>query len=78
MSARPSLVNLDASLIKNNRVSRISDSLNVQFRAEIFNLANHANFADPNPFIDIPSVAGSITSTTTTARQLQMALKLTF
>ncbi len=71
----PNLVDLDAALMKN---FRLSERFELQFRAEGFNLANHPNFADPNPFVDIPSVAGSITSTTTTARQIQFALKLLF
>lgn len=81
----PGLVNLDSSLIKNSRVSRNLDSLNVQFRAEIFNLTNHANFqvptlpdntdlydstGAPNP------AAGLLTSTTTTSRQIQLGVKL--
>jgi hypothetical protein len=40
----PGLVNLDFSLFKNNPVKRISDTSNVQFRVEIFNSLNHANF----------------------------------
>ncbi len=71
----PNLIDLDAAAMRN---FRLSDRFNLEFRAEAFNLANHANFADPNPFIDIPSVVGSITSTSTTSRQLQFALKLTF
>jgi hypothetical protein len=71
----PNLIDLDAAVMRN---FRLSERFKLQFRAEGFNLPNHPNFADPNPFIDIPSVAGSITSTSTTSRQLQFALKLTF
>ena len=71
----PHSIDLDAAAMRD---FKLMESLNLEFRAEAFNLANHANFADPNPFIDIPSVAGSITSTTTTSRQLQLALKLNF
>ncbi len=71
----PNLIDFDAALMKH---FRLSERFKLQFRAESFNLTNHPNFADPNPFIDIPSVAGSITSTTTTARQFQFALKLMF
>jgi hypothetical protein len=81
----PGLANLDASLVKNNRISRISDSLNLQFRAEIFNLANRANFQVPilpdnTDLYDstgAPSpAAGLLTSTTTNSRQIQLGLKL--
>ena len=32
----PGLLNFDFSLFKNNRIKRISDTFNVQFRAELF------------------------------------------
>jgi hypothetical protein len=43
----PGITNLDFSVFKNNRVKRISETFNVQFRMEIFNIMNHANFALP-------------------------------
>jgi hypothetical protein len=36
-------------VFKNNHIKRISETFNVQFRAEIFNILNHANFAPPGP-----------------------------
>jgi hypothetical protein len=45
----PGITNLDFSVFKNNRVPRISENFNVQFRAEIFNSLNHPNFAPPGP-----------------------------
>ncbi len=81
----PGLANLDSSLIKNNPISRISDSFNLQFRAEVFNLANHANFQVPTlpDNTDIfdstgarSPTAGLLTSTTTTSRQIQLGLKV--
>jgi hypothetical protein len=80
----PGLTNLDFSVFKNNYISRISETFNVQFRAEIFNILNHANFGPPNTtnqsFFDasgnLTGAAGVITSpTVTTSRQLQFALK---
>ena len=54
--------------------------LNLQFRAEIFNLLNRANFNTPNLVVFTPSgvspTAGVITSTSTTSRQIQFGLKL--
>jgi hypothetical protein len=43
----PGITNLDFSVFKNNRIKRISETFNVQFRMEIFNIMNHANFALP-------------------------------
>ena len=71
----PNLIDFDLAVMK---VFRMSDRFKLQFRAEGFNLPNHPNFGSPNPYVDIPSVVGSITSTTTTARQIQFALKLMF
>ncbi len=78
----PGLSKLDFSVFKNNQVKRISESFNVQFRAEFFNVLNRANFASPTQNLavfdqngPVPS-AGLITSTQTTSRQIQFALKL--
>src|SRR5262249_25436637 len=38
----PGLVNTDFSAVKNNRIARISETFNVQFRAEMFNVLNRA------------------------------------
>lgn len=57
----------------------IHERLSVQFRAEIFNLLNRANFNTPNLITFTPTgvsgTAGAITSTSTTSRQVQFALK---
>ena len=79
----PGISNLDFSVLKNNYVKRLSESFNVQFRAEFFNILNRANFSSPTDNLTvfdqtgklIPS-AGLITSTQTTSRQIQFALKL--
>jgi hypothetical protein len=78
----PGLVNLDFSLYKNNPINRISETFNVQFRMEIFNSLNHANYNPPTSntmLFDGTGApvqgAGVITSTATTSRQIQFALK---
>jgi hypothetical protein len=71
------------SLFKNNPVKRISDSFNVQFRLEAFNMLNRSNFNPPtdnNTLFDgsgnpVPG-AGLIDATSTTSRQIQFALKI--
>jgi len=81
----PGTSDLDFSVFKNNYVKRISENFNVQFRAEFFNILNHTNLAVPvspgNTDIFDSSgaptgVAGLLTSTTTTAREIQFALKV--
>jgi Carboxypeptidase regulatory-like domain/TonB dependent receptor len=79
----PGLLNFDFSLFKNNRIKRISDTFNVQFRAECFNILNHTNFAPPLDNRNIFDSAGTpignaglITSTQTPSRQIQFALKV--
>jgi hypothetical protein len=80
----PGIKNLDFSLFKNNPIRRISETFNAQFRWEIFNITNHANFSPPAPAArQVFTVAGApnttaglISSTTTSSRQMQFALKL--
>jgi len=45
----PGITSLDFSVFKNNRIKRISENFNVQFRLEIFNIINHPNFQPPGP-----------------------------
>lgn len=78
----PGLATWDFSVLKE---THIFERLNLQFRAEIFNLLNRANFNTPNLItavllpgsatpVQSPS-AGAITSTSTTSRQIQFGLK---
>jgi hypothetical protein len=73
----PGLATWDFSALKE---TAIHERLSLQFRAEIFNLLNRANFNTPNLIVFTPSgvsgTAGAITSTSTTARQVQFGLKL--
>ena len=81
----PGLASVDFSVFKNNYIRRISENFNVQFRAEIFNILNRANFAPPttpdNTDIfdsagSVSDVAGILSRTTTTAREVQFAIKI--
>ena len=36
-------------MVKNTAIKRISETFNVQFRAEIFNIFNHSNLLPPEP-----------------------------
>ena len=53
----PGLENLDFSLVKNTRITKISEAFNVQFRFEVFNILNRGNFNPPvsNEFLYDPS-----------------------
>lgn len=78
----PPLVNFDVSL---QREFSLDSKKRLQFRAEFFNIANHTNLGKPlaglfsgvSPGRPNPT-AGRITSTNTTSRQIQFALRLSF
>lgn len=83
----PGVTSLDFSLFKNNHIKRISERFNIQFRAEIFNILNHPNFAPPIQGVNTDvfdgtgtpnPTAGLLTKTTTTAREIQFAVKIIF
>lgn len=81
--AGPGLATWDFSVLKD---TAIRERLSLQFRAEIFNILNRANFNTPNLIVFTPptatnltglsGTAGAITSTSTSARQVQFGLKL--
>jgi hypothetical protein len=62
----PGLVDFDFSVVKNTKITRISDAFNVQFRLDVFNLFNRANFNPPvtNMFIMTPAkvTSGTVAS----------------
>jgi hypothetical protein len=87
----PGQKNIDFSVIKR---FPISESKNIEFRAEFFNLFNHVNFANPNSnFNAVPSTSinpntgqitgdpgdfGRITATSNNPRLIQLAIKVNF
>jgi hypothetical protein len=77
----PGVAELDLSLRKN---TALTQKLNLQFRAEFFNILNRTNFGTPNTVVyssnsTTPSpTAGLITTTSTTSRQIQFGAKLLF
>ena len=68
----PDLRDVDVSLFK---TTSVTERINVQFRAEAFNVFNRTNFGLPAAAIS--SGAGLITSAAT-SRQIQFGLKLNF
>jgi hypothetical protein len=76
----PGFAQLDFSLIKD---TPLTETARIQFRAEIYNLPNHPNFAQPNTTFGTPSF-GRIFNTfgrtlgTGASRQIQLVLRLSF
>ena len=77
----------DLSVFKNTPVKMISDTFNIQFRAEFFNVLNHTTFLSPgflNTFgqnnsvfdFDGSALPTALNQTSTTSRQIQFGLKL--
>lgn len=56
---------------------RVSEGKRVQFRAELFNSLNHANFANPGVSLGTPQF-GRIVDTSTPAREVQLGLRVDF
>jgi hypothetical protein len=79
----PRFVNTDFSLIKNLPLS-FREGMNLQFRAEFFNLFNHPQYYLPGAGgtgeqdINTPSSFGVISNTVNNPRLIQFALKLKF
>jgi hypothetical protein len=82
----PGIVDFDLSVAKS---FVIDEARRFEFRGEMFNLPNHPNFAVPSGLTafsnvgtgGVPTIApnwGVITSTVTTSRQIQFALKFLF
>jgi len=98
---QPGLGTWNFSLVKDTKVSMLGEAGSIQFRAEVFNVTNRANFqmlgiattaasvfagttantpaslAGGN--IQVPlATAGQITNTSSTSRQIQFALRVSF
>jgi hypothetical protein len=76
----PGFSNVDFSIVKN---TRLSESANLQFRAEIFDVFNHASFGQPGRVVG-SATFGRITNTrfptgdSGSSRQLQFAVKFSY
>ena len=79
----PGLLNLDFSVTKDNHIRKISESFDIQFRAEFFNITNRVNYAPPiannlgslNTDGTVAQNFGILTKTQVPMRQIQFALK---
>jgi hypothetical protein len=73
----PKWFDSDLSVIKN---FPLQEQKRVQFRAEIYNVFNHANLGNPNGCVDCGAGSGTITSLANNAsmRKMQFALRFEF
>ncbi len=76
----PGIATFDFGLTKN---FALSEGVDLQFKTEVFNAFNRANFGIPIMNVidgrgNLDPAAGAIFSTTTTSRQIQFALKIVF
>lgn len=88
MLTGPFFWDIDFSTIKN---TKLSERFTLQFRAEFFNIFNHADWGLPNfanftqgftatgqQAISVNPIAGTITTLASNMRQIQFALRLIF
>ena len=79
----PGLAVVDVSLSKNFALPFFGEQGSLQFRGELFNLLNRANFRDParaafnNTGVASPTL-GRIDAVRTSAREIQLGLRLVF
>jgi len=82
----PNLRAFDFALLKNTKWSKLGEQGNFQFRVEVFNLFNRANFGVPSltaftGAADNEAPLGSlgrIRNTVTSARQIQLGIRITY
>jgi hypothetical protein len=71
----PNFINTDFSAIKH---FPIRETIRMDFRAEFFNLFNHAQFGQPGADLNSPTTFGIINTTVNNPRVIQFALKVLF
>jgi hypothetical protein len=87
----PGLFNIDLSVSRTFRLPFAGERLSVTFRADAFNLLNHANLNNPDPFLDSETFGlalygrrgrrsgfPALTPFDETARQIQLLLRIEF
>jgi hypothetical protein len=82
----PGVQTVDLAVVKTSRLGALGDDGRLEFRIEAFNILNHPNFAPPALVVfsgqvdnEAPLASfGRIRSTTTSARQIQLGVRVTF
>lgn len=70
----PGSFSWDAAVFKN---TMLTENLRLEFRAEFFNILNHANFGLPASSISVPATVGRISSASD-PRDIQFGMRLVF
>jgi hypothetical protein len=70
----PGVVNMDASLF---RTFKLTEGLNMQFRAEAFNVSNTPHFTNPNGNVN-SSNFGKVLGVANDPRSFRFGLRLSF
>jgi hypothetical protein len=70
----PGMQTLDLAL---HREFDVTEDVNFQFRAELFNALNHSNLGTPNRFVNTPQF-GTITEAATPGREVQLSARFSF
>jgi len=73
----PGQNNFDLALAKRTSLVRLKEGVSLEFRAEAFNVFNHAQFTNPANNASLATF-GQITATSVNPRIMQLALKLMF
>jgi hypothetical protein len=76
----PNLVNVDTAVLKD---TGLTERFHLQFRLEVYNLFNHTQFTNPDNLLQDNTFGQSLSTVTrpdgtTSARQMQAALKIIF
>lgn len=71
----PGFWNTDLAVVK---VFPVRESLRVEFRSEFFNLFNHPNFGNPGGAVQASSSFGVVSTTVSSPRIVQFALRVRF
>jgi hypothetical protein len=67
--------NWDFSMLK---TTKIKESMDLQFRAEFFNIFNRVQFAAPETNVDNTALYGKVTAQKNSPRLVQFSLRLNF
>jgi hypothetical protein len=71
----PGFWNTDLAVVK---VFPVREPVRIEFRSEFFNLFNHPNFGNPGSAVSSPASFGVVSTTVSSPRIVQLALRVRF